>query len=171
MPGSRRSDARSSARPSSPVRPVVHRDAEGNARVAPAWEPLVERLIREAQEAGRFDDLPDRGRPLRLIDDLAAGEMATAYQVLRNAHVAPPWIEADKEVRAHRHAIEALLEAAPRTRPVERARLVRRLFELADEHDRAVARLDILAPSPRRQRRPLDRAKLKERLDAALHTT
>jgi hypothetical protein len=164
MARSRRPSSRSS------TRPVVHRDADGNTRIAPAWEPLVERLIREAQEAGRFDDLPDQGRPLQLEDDTAAGEMASAYRVLRNAHVAPPWIEADKEIRAHRDAIEALLEAAPRTRPLGRALLVRRLFELADEHDRAVARLDILAPSPSRQRRPLDRAKLKERLDAALRS-
>ena len=29
-----------------------------------SWEPIVERLIREAAEAGDFDQLPGQGHPL-----------------------------------------------------------------------------------------------------------
>jgi hypothetical protein len=32
------------------------------------WESWTERLIREAQERGEFDDLPGRGRPIPEID-------------------------------------------------------------------------------------------------------
>jgi len=63
----------------------IHRDADGRPRLAPDRETLTERLIREAQEAGRFDDLPGHGRPLVLDDDTHAGEMALANLVLRNA--------------------------------------------------------------------------------------
>jgi hypothetical protein len=33
------------------------------------WESFVERRIREAQEAGAFDNLPGRGQPIPGIDD------------------------------------------------------------------------------------------------------
>jgi hypothetical protein len=150
------------------ARPAIRRDADGEVQAAPTWESLVERLIREAQDAGRFDALPGHGRPLALDDDSAAGEMALAYRVLRNARISPPWIEADKEVRARQASIEALLEAATTTAAMGREGLALRLAELADAHDLAVARLASLAPSPRQHRRPLDRTVLRERLDAAL---
>jgi hypothetical protein len=63
---------------------------------APSRESLIDRQIREAQEAGAFDDLPHQGQKLPLVDDSAAGEWALAYRMLRNANFAPPWIEADK---------------------------------------------------------------------------
>ena len=63
-------------------------------RTAPDWETLAERLIREAQEAGSFDDLPSQGRSLRLDADARAGEMTLAYRVMHNAGFAPGWIEA-----------------------------------------------------------------------------
>ena len=66
-------------------RPIVRRDAEGRPRTAPDWETLTERLIREAQEAGHFDDLPGHGEPLDLPETTYAGEMALAHHLLRNA--------------------------------------------------------------------------------------
>ena len=48
-----------------------------------------------------------------LEDDSAAGDRALAYRMLRNAGVAPPWIEADKEVREVLLARDALLARAP----------------------------------------------------------
>lgn len=142
----------------------MHRDADGSERVASSWESLVERLIREAQEDGRFDDLPGHGEPMALTDDHAAGDMALAYHLLRGAGVAPPWIEADKEVRALEEDIGRLLDRAMSTSRGARDRLGGQLDELIDQHDRAVARLASLAPSPRLQRRPLDRGELRARL-------
>ena len=60
---------------------------------------IVERQIREAMEEGAFDDLPHQGRQLPLEDDSAAGDWAMAHRMLKNAGVAPAWIEADKTVR------------------------------------------------------------------------
>lgn len=153
-------------RPDEP--PVIRRDAEGNERTAPSWETLTERLIREAQEDGIFDDLPGRGRRLPLDDDHYAGEMAVANHVLRNAGALPPWIEADKEVRRQREAIEALLGRAERTPLAARGRLEAELDRLAEAHDHAVTRLDGLAPTVRQQRSRLDRDLLHRRLQLAL---
>ena len=48
--------------------------------------------------AGR--ELPFRGEPLPAADDAFAGEWAMAFRMLKNAAIAPPWIEADKDARA-----------------------------------------------------------------------
>jgi len=149
-------------------RPLVHRDADGRERTASDWESLTERLIREAQQAGRFDDLPGRGRPLRLPPDEHAGEMAMAFSLLRDAGAAPPWIETDKQVRALRARLEALIDSGRGASPRAAARLSRRLEALADEHDDAVRRLESLAPTPRQQRRRIDREAYRARLAAAL---
>jgi DnaJ family protein C protein 28 len=155
-------------RPRTPApRPLIRRDAEGRARTAPDWETLTERLIREALEAGAFDELPHRGQRIPLADDTLAGEMALAHHVLRNAGAAPPWIETDKEVRRLAATIERLLERASRAAAVSQPRLERELEALLDTHDAAVLRLEGSAPTPRQQRRRLDRATLRERLRRA----
>ena len=41
---------------------------------APARKKLIDRQIREAQEAGAFDDLPHQGERLPLVDDSTAGD-------------------------------------------------------------------------------------------------
>lgn len=150
-----------------PRRPLVRRDADGEARTDRSWASLTERLILEAQADGKFEDLPGRGRPLALPDDSLAGDMALGNHVLRNAGVAPPWIEADKEARHLAAAIEATLLQAGKAGPAARSRLRRRLAELADAHDLAVLRLSELAPTPRQHRRKVDRAALFARLEAA----
>jgi hypothetical protein len=149
-------------------RPVIRRDADGSERTASSWETLTERLIREAQEDGAFDDLPDHGRPLRLDDDAYAGDMAPANRVLRSAGAAPAWIETDKEVRRHREAIDRLLARARHSPAGAHERLQREMALLADAHDDAVARLETLAPTTRQQRRPLERKLLRRRLEETL---
>ena len=149
-------------------RPIIRRDTDGSERTAPSWETLTERLIREAQEDGAFDDLPDHGRPLRLDDETYAGDMAAANRVLRNAGVAPEWIETDKEIRRHREAIDRLLERARHSPAGAHGRLLREMTRLADAPDDAVARLEGLAPTTRQQRRPLERKLLRRRLKETL---
>ena len=92
---------------------VQRRDAEGRRQIGPSWESLVERQIREAMADGAFDDLPFRGEPLALEDDSAAGDWAMAHRMLKNAGVAPPWIEADKEARRLLAEIDGLVARAP----------------------------------------------------------
>jgi hypothetical protein len=106
-----------------PKRLVHRRGPDGRMEVGPDWESLIERQIREAMEEGAFDALPHQGEPLPLEDDSGAGDWAMAHRMLRDAGMAPPWIEADKEVRALLGRRDALLERAPRVAPAGRARI------------------------------------------------
>jgi Domain of unknown function (DUF1992) len=123
---------------------------------APALEKLIDRQIREAQEAGAFDDLPHRGEPLPLVDDSAAGDWALAYRMLKGASFAPPWIETDKEIRALLVRRDAILERAPRSSSIARQRDEKELREVVEAANRAIFRLNHEAPTARQHRRPLD---------------
>ena len=144
------------------------RDAEGRLQSARTWESLVERQIREAMDAGAFDDLPFQGQRLPIEDDSAAGEWAMAYRMLHSAGAAPPWIESDKEARKQLAALEALIERAPRITPLshQRARADLRTIVAAANH--AIARVNAEAPTDRQHRRPLDPGAEAERLERAL---
>lgn len=158
-------------------RPAVRRDADGGYRIGLTWESVTERLIREAQEAGSFDELPGRGRRLQLDVDPREGDMGLAFHILRTNHAVPPWIAADMEARRCAGAIERLLADAGRAdlaRPVTsvtRARFRARLARLCEEHDHAVEALDATAPSVTLQRRRADRAALLARLERGLDGT
>jgi hypothetical protein len=143
------------------------RDAEGKISVGPTWESVVERQIREAMEEGRFDDLPYHGEPLPVDDDAAAGERALGFRVLRNGGVAPPWIEADKEVRALLGDRDALLARAVGAGESARPRLRRELEGIVAAANRAIERLNSEAPTDRQNRRLLDLDAELARLDAS----
>ena len=107
-------------------------------------------------EDGRFDDLPHRGEPLPVEDETYAGEWALAFRMLRNAGVAPPWIEADKEVRsllAERDALLVRASGAASSFGRERDRAA--LERLVGRVNLAVARLNAEAPTTRQHRAPL----------------
>lgn len=142
--------------------------------MAPTWESLVERQLREAMDDGRFDDLPYQGERLPVEDDAYAGDRAMAFHVLRNANLAPAWIEADKEARellAGRDAI--LARAAARTmRSAIAARRDRTELEaLVIEINATIARLNAEAPTDRQHRRPLSLADELAHLDRVLADT
>jgi hypothetical protein len=122
----------------------------------PARETLIDRQIREAQEAGKFDDLPFRGDRLPLVDDSAAGERALAYRMLKNANFAPPWIETDKEVRGLLAERDRILDRARRSSELGRHRDVAELTAIVATANQAIFRLNHEAPTDRQHRRPLD---------------
>jgi len=71
------------------------------------FNKIAEERIREAQEAGAFDNLPGKGKPLALEDATwVPEELRMAYHILRNAHVLPPEAELLKEI----HTLEDLLK-------------------------------------------------------------
>jgi hypothetical protein len=150
---------------------ATERDPERPDPTAPSRqqvrESFVERRIRQAMDEGAFDDLPHRGRRLPLEDDSAAGEWASAHRILRNAGVAPPWIEADKTVRRLLAEIDALIERAPRMGRWESARARRDVARLVDATNRAIERVNLEAPTTRQHRRPLDAAAELDRFEAS----
>lgn len=152
-----------------PRKPASRIDEHGQRQDAPTWESLVERQLREAMDDGRFDDLPYRGERLPIEDDAYAGDRAMAFHVLRNARIAPPWIEADREVRnllVRRDAI--ITRAAGRRTPSAFAERRDRtdLETLVVEINAAIARVNAEAPTDRQHRRPLSIAEELARLDA-----
>jgi len=71
------------------------------------FQRVVEEKILEAQRAGAFDDLPGKGKPLKLEDDTWVPEdLRIAYKVLKNARVLPPEAELLKDI----HTLEDLLK-------------------------------------------------------------
>jgi hypothetical protein len=148
-------------------RPPNRIDEQGQRQVAPTWESLVERQIREAIEEGKFEGLPHQGERLPLEDDTLAGEWAMAYRVLRNAGVAPPWIEADREVRALLDRRETLFARAHTPTSFGRRRDRAALEQLVVEINAAIARLNAEAPTDRQHRRPLSLEDELARYDAA----
>jgi hypothetical protein len=137
---------------------VHRRDAEGRLQVGPTWETLIERQIREAMEEGKFDDLPHQGRPLPNDDNPYAGDWALAFHMLKNAEAAPPWIEADKEVRRlldRRDAILARAGAGLAPSATARRRDRRELEDLVSRVNEAVEIVNAGAPTDRQHRRPL----------------
>ncbi|MFL5727815.1 MAG: DUF1992 domain-containing protein [Chloroflexota bacterium] len=123
---------------------------------APARETLIDRQIREAMDEGKFDDLPHQGERLPLVDDSAAGDWALAYRMLREARFAPPWIEADKEVRTLLARRDTILERAPRSSPIGRQRDEKELRDVVAAANEAIFRLNHEAPTARQHRRLLD---------------
>ena len=153
-----------------PKPPVRRRDSEGRLHFAPGWESLVDRQIREAVAEGKFDDLPHQGERLPNDENPFAGEWALAFHVLKNAGVAPPWIEADKEVReliARRDAIIERAATGPAPSGFARRRDRAALEELVERINGAVARLNAEAPTERQFRKPLVLADELARYDEA----
>ena len=143
-------------------------DERGTRQIAPTWESLVDRQIREAMDEGKFDELPFTGRPLPNLDDSAAGEWAMAYRMLRNAGTAPPWIEADKAVRTLLERRDALVRRAAGASPATMRRLRTDLERIVVEINAAIGRLNAEAPTDRQHRRPLVLAEELARLEAVL---
>jgi hypothetical protein len=122
----------------------------------PSRESLLDRQIREAMEAGAFDDLPFHGERIPLEDDSLAGDWALAHHVLKNANMVPPWIATDREVRDLLARRDAIIERAPRSSPLGRRRDRTDLERVVEAANRAIAILNNEAPTDRQHRRPLD---------------
>jgi len=93
-----------------------------------SFESWIEQQIQQAQRDGRFDDLPGKGRPLRLED--GADPYWWAKQLLRREQVdfLPPALEL-------RRNVEKALAALPSLRDERR---VRELLEGLDAEIRRV---------------------------------
>jgi hypothetical protein len=146
----------------------IHRDGAGDKTAAPSWESLADRLIREAQERGEWETGAWSGKRLPAQDGAYESELAAGHAVLRNAGVAPPWIEADKDVRRLLVERDRLLEVAGRTTVAGAASLRARFGACLDALDAALLRLEAEAPTPAQQRRRLERATELAALERAL---
>ncbi len=154
----------------------MDRSGEGNpprppadARPQPVAEPLIERQIREARDAGAFENLPFQGERIPLEDDSAAGDWAMAHRVLKNANMVPPWIATDREVRDLLARRDAILARAPRSSAIGRERDRAEMREVVAAANRAILILNNEAPTDRQHRRRLDPERELAALERAHH--
>jgi hypothetical protein len=64
---------------------------------------VAERHIQEAIEEGKFDNLPGKGQPLNLEEDMSVpAHLRVANRILKNAGVLPDWMQLDAEIDRER---------------------------------------------------------------------
>lgn len=63
------------------------------------WGRIVDQMIRDAQAAGKFNDLAGQGRPLTLDGSDETAETWAADHLLKNAGARPAWLEEDLALR------------------------------------------------------------------------
>ncbi len=114
-------------------------------------ESSVEKQIREAMARGDFDNLPGKGKPLKLDDDgLVPEDLRLAYHMLQSNGFAPEWIELGQEIETERARLEeALLEG---TRE-ERRRRFHALREPIEGLNRKILDYNLRVPLPNLQKR------------------
>ncbi len=63
------------------------------------FQKIAEEKIREAIQQGLFDDLPNKGKPLKLEDySWVPEDLRLAFKILKNAGCIPPEMELRKEI-------------------------------------------------------------------------
>lgn len=64
-------------------------------------ESMAEKMLREAIEAGEFNNLPGKGEPLDLRENpFEDPDLRVVHKLLRDAGFAPAWIEERKDIDA-----------------------------------------------------------------------
>jgi hypothetical protein len=116
---------------------------------------LAENRIKEAMEAGEFDNLQGQGQPLNLGDDShIPPELRLAYKILKNADCLPPELTLRREVVQLQDLVAALPDEA------EKLKQMRRLNFL-------VMKLDMMRPvSPQLLEHEFYTPKVLERLES-----
>jgi DnaJ family protein C protein 28 len=76
--------------------------------------PNVEEQLRKAMEEGKFDDLPGKGKPLRLdeINPHADSDWELAYHIIKEGGFTLPWIETIREIEKEIEAARQELQRA-----------------------------------------------------------
>ncbi|HZI19827.1 MAG TPA: DnaJ family domain-containing protein [Pyrinomonadaceae bacterium] len=88
------------------------------------FDRLAEQRIREGMEAGEFDDLEGRGRPVNLDEYFAAPEeLRAGYALLKNAKIIPEGARLLKKAEELRRELEGCRD------PLRRRELARAVDE------------------------------------------
>ncbi|MFN3396568.1 MAG: DnaJ family domain-containing protein [Thermodesulfovibrionales bacterium] len=83
------------------------------------FQTIAERRIQEAIESGEFDNLPNRGKPLKMDEDFfIPQDLRMAYRVLKNAGCLPPELELRNEIISLRMMIDSLDDDRERTKKI-----------------------------------------------------
>ena len=124
------------------------------------WESAIDKQIREAEERGDFDNLPGRGKPLRLEswDD----EWALAYHVLKQAGETLPWISLGRDIEVAQAKLQRMLDDAPKIPLEERGRAREAYLRAAADLDKLLEEYAFMVPV-----RHLERGRLPHHIASA----
>ena len=119
------------------------------------FSKLADNRIREAMEAGDFDDLQGKGQPLNMEDDShIPPDLRMAYKILKNADCLPPEVVLRQEIVQMQDLVAAMPDES------EKLKQMRRLNFL-------VMKLNMLRPvSPELLEHDLYTPKVLERLES-----
>lgn len=116
---------------------------------------LIDEQIKDAMRKGEFDDLPGKGKPLKLDDDPYTPEhMRMAYKLLRDNDLVPDWMVQSRELDTLRDKLvvdaRRLAHASPHS-PALAA-----LHEAAKKYNRQVLSYNLKVPKGVVHKRYLD---------------
>jgi hypothetical protein len=82
---------------------------------------IAEQKIEEAIARGEFDNLPGKGKPLKLEDDSnVPPELRMAYKILKNSGHVPPEIQEQKEIASIEEMLEHCTDEHERYRQIKK---------------------------------------------------
>jgi len=87
------------------------------------FDSWIEDTLTEAIARGEFDNLPQAGKPIRIERNPYQPELDLAFSRLKNAGMAPAWIELDREIRAMHDALDHWLQASAGRLAAEASRI------------------------------------------------
>ena len=78
-------------------------------------DEIVEERIQKAQQEGVFDNLPGKGKPLKLDDDeFVPEDLRLVYKILKNSNCLPIEMERRKEIFNLRQLLNAAIDKETR---------------------------------------------------------
>jgi hypothetical protein len=83
------------------------------------FQKIAEEKIIEAMEQGLFENLPNKGKPLKFEDySLVPEDLRMAYKILKNAGCIPPEIEIRKEIITLKELLQTIDDEEERIRRI-----------------------------------------------------
>jgi hypothetical protein len=143
-------------------------------------DKIADRLIAEAIEQGKFDNLDGKGRPLKLEEDpLTPPHLRLANCILKNANVLPDFVQMDVDIRALREECEQILVAFARDYDRKRAEegsdrftewyagIRSAYLKALKSHNQAILKYNLAAPNSPTVHMPFDIRDETDRFDTA----
>ncbi len=85
------------------------------------FDKIAEKKILEAMDNGKFDDLPGKGKPLRLEDDRhLPQDIRLAHKILKNANCLPPELEIRKEILTIEELLDGIRDTKEKYRQIKK---------------------------------------------------
>ncbi len=141
-------------------------DDDNNAAGSNWIAGIAEQRIQEAMELGQFNNLEGMGKPLVFEDEsLVPADRRIGHKILKNAGVAPEWVEFEREIEAMRADADAFVakwrHRLQTARPDEAARARREYESLVRAGNDLVLKYSLVSPFLHRAPKPF---RLRERL-------